>query len=303
MLLFGSRAICYTIPEFRKPLDWDVVGTPEDLERLSKALPRHTGKRPTANKTVFLYEGRPLELVIRQPGDYWSLVCEAFKDEPKIEVPILGELTIPPASYCLITKQISLIYRIHHWHKNLEDIYFLRNYIHEIPPHVEALFKATQQNSRDYFASAHTRFPPVPVACHPALPVQPEAELHKVLHERLRFGTRPVAQEPDAWKAFPHLHGQERMDRMQHLLAEEAMVFAAHCRLKERGFPDARSDSALKRFALRELSMSYLPEDWRYFLVNHYWEIASLIPEDWGKYVAEIVGPSPEPLVRPRAGS
>lgn len=294
MLLFGSRALSYTVPEFRAPIDWDVVGTAEDLERLSKVLPRYEKKRPTPQKTVFVYEGCPLELVLCQPGDYWWEVREAFANEPTIEVPILGRMTIAPASFCLITKQISLIYRIHHWHKNLEDIYFLRNYVQTIPPHVEALFPPTQRHSRNYFAEYHTLFPIVPIACHPKLENQPDPALHGPLHERLRFGPKPVASEPDAWKAFPHLQGPERLARMRELLAEEAMVFAAHTRFEERGFSNARSDSELKRYALREIAMSRLPEDWRYFCVNHYREIADLIPEDWGKSVADLVGPSRE---------
>lgn len=294
MLLFGSRALHYSIPEFRKPLDWDLVGTEEDLERLSGLLPPYQGKKKTPHKTVFVYEGVPLEFVVCQPGDYWWQVREAFRDEQTIELPILGKLTIPPPSFCLITKQISLIYRIHHWHKNLEDIYFLRNYIQTIPPHVEALFLPTQEHSRSYFAPHHTRFAAVPVACHPALSNQPDPILHPQLHERLRLGPRPVASEPDAWKAFPSLSGAARIEKMRMLLAEEAMVFAAHSRLDERGFPEARSDSELKRFALREIAMSHLPEDWRYFCVNHYREIAELIPEDWGKLVEDLVGPAPQ---------
>lgn len=295
MLLFGSRALSYSVPEFRKPLDWDIVGTEEDLARLSEILPRYQGKKPTPHKTVFLYENCPLELVVCHPGDYWWKVREAFANEATVEVPLLGRLTLAPASFCLITKQVSLIYRIHHWHKNIEDIYFLRNYIQTIPPHVESLLVATQAHSRNYFAEFHKKFPVVPVACHPTLPTQPSPDLHYMLHERLRLGARPVVTEAEAWRAFPSLQGAERIERMHSLLAEEAMVFAAHCRFDERGLPTARSDAELKRYALREIAMSHLPEDWRYFCVNHYREIADLIPENWGNSVADLVGPAPEP--------
>jgi len=299
MLLFGSRSLSYSIPEFRKPLDWDVVGTEEDLARLSELLPRHPDKKKTPHKTVLIYEGCPLEVVVCEPGSYWWQVWQAFADEPSIEVPILGRLTVAPAPFCLITKQISLIYRIHHWHKNLEDIYFLRNYIQSIPPNVEALFPATQAHSRAYFAEYHNSFPAVPVACHPKLPERLESNLHRELHERVRLGARPVVTEPDAWKAFPHLSGAERILHMRMLLAEEAMVFAAHCRAETRGFPGGRSDAELKRYALREFAMSHLPEDWRYFTVNHYREIAEMIPENWGKLVEDLVGPAPSPQPSP----
>jgi hypothetical protein len=290
MLLFGSRALSYSIPEFRKPLDWDVVGTEEDLARLSELLPRHPDKKKTPHKTVFMYEGSPLELVVREPGDYWSVVYDALRGERTIEVPLLGRLIVAPASFCLLTKQISLIYRIHHWHKNLEDIYFLRNYIHSIPPHVEALFAPTQAHSRGYFAQHHMSFPVVPVACHPSLTKQPDPALHGLFHERLALGPSPIVAEAGAWKAFPSLPGAERTSKMRQLIAEEAMVFAAHCRYDERGFPGARSDSELKRYALREIAMSHLPEDWRYFTVNHYREIADLIPENWSVKVQDLVG-------------
>ncbi len=294
MLLFGSRALAYTVPGFRDPVDWDVVGTDEDLARIDKLLPRYEGKKPSPNKTVFVYEGCPLELVHSQPGDYWSKVREVFANEKTIDVPVLGRLVVAPAPYCLITKQVALIYRIHHWHKNLEDVYVLRNRILTIPPHIEALLPSTQEHVRNYYAPRHKESLAVPVACHPALPNQPIAPLHGLLHERVSFASRPLAYEKDAWKAFPHLKGADRIDRMHHLLAEEVMTFAAHCRYQERGFPEARTDAELKRFALREFAVSHLPEDWRYFLVNHYREIANLVPEDWGKKVADLVGPGPE---------
>jgi hypothetical protein len=293
MLLFGSRALFYTVPGFREPVDWDVVGTSEDIARLDKLLPRYDGKKPSPNKTVYLYEGRPLEVVHTQPGDYWSKISEVFANEKTIDVPILGRLVLAPAPFCLITKQVGLIYRIHHWHKNLEDVYTLRNQIRSIPPHIEALLPLAQEHARNYYAPRHKFSPVIPVACHPAIPNQPNA-LHGLLHDRLRFGAQPLAHEKDAWRAFPHLKGAERIDRMHRLLAEEVMVFAAHTRSEERGFPEARTDAELKRYALREFAMSHLPEDWRYFLVNHYREIASLIPDDWGKKVADLVGPEPD---------
>jgi hypothetical protein len=290
MLLFGSRALSYSIPEFRKPLDWDLVGTEEDLARLDTLLPRHPNRRGKSHKGLFVYEGSPLELTVRQPGDYWSQVCDGLRDEPSIEVPVLGRLTLAPASFCLITKQIILIYRMHHWHKNIEDIYFLRNYVQTIPPHVEALLAPMQAQARDYYAKLHARFPVVPVACHPSLTHQPDPALHGQLHERLALGPSPIVAEAGAWKAFPSLAGAERTSKMRQLIAEEAMVFAAHCRYDERGFPGARSDSELKRYALREIAMSHLPEDWRYFTVNHYREIADLIPENWSSKVRDLVG-------------
>lgn len=294
MLLFGSRSLAYRVPGYRTPLDWDVIGTPEELERLDGLLPRYGGKKSTPQKAVFVYDDCPLEFIVYQPGDYWSKVVETFSDEPTVEVPVLGRLTIAPPEYSIISKQVMLIYRVHHWHKNIEDLYVLRNLIPTIPPHIEALLPLTRDHARDFYSENHKKFPPVAVACHPALPKQPNPTLHPLFHERFRFGERPLAYEPDAWKAFPHLKGAERINRMHHLLAEEAMVFAAHCRFQERGFPDARTDAELKRFALREIAMSHLPEDWRYFLVNHYREIANLIPEDWGKKVVDLVGPEPQ---------
>jgi len=44
----------------------------------------------------------------------------------------------------------------------------------------------------------------------------------------------------------------------------------------------------LERAALRRLIQSGLPEAWRYFGVNHYREIAALIPETWPERIADL---------------
>jgi hypothetical protein len=119
------------------------------------------------------------------------------------------------------------------------------------------------------------------------MPVQPEAELHRRLHEQLKLGAKPLVDSDGAWQAFPQLEGAEKLHSMRRLFAEEALVLAATLHLqspRQQTHPPAE----LKRAALRRLIQSALPEAWRYFGVNNYRAIADLIPETWAERIAEL---------------
>jgi hypothetical protein len=119
------------------------------------------------------------------------------------------------------------------------------------------------------------------------MPTQPEAELHRRLHDRVKLGPRPMVDVEGAWQAFPQLDGDDKLHHMRLLFAEEAMVRAATLHL-ESPRQTTHPPAQLKRAALRRLIQSALPEAWRYFGINNYREISALVPETWLESVRDL---------------
>lgn len=286
MLVYGSRALRYHFPQFREPKDWDLIGTRADVERLDQLLPRRGNQG--LYKVHFEYNSVTVEVDIAEELPFWARALDVFRDAPILEEPVLGPLRVPPPALVLFTKQCGLIFGVLHWHKNLEDLYQLQEWITEVPPEVREFLRPIQEHSRSLHAAAHARVTQSrPDACHPKLPTQPEPELHRRLHERLKLGAKPLVERDGAWQAFPQLAGEEKLHHMRLLFAEEALVLAASLHLqspRQASHPPAE----LKRAALRRLIQSALPEAWRYFGVNNYRAIAALMPETWMERITDL---------------
>jgi hypothetical protein len=286
MLLHGSRAVRYHFPHSREPRDWDLVGTGADVERLEQLLARRGHQ--SQHKAHFEYDSAMVEVDIAVQCEFWARALHAFRDAPIWDEPVLGPLRIPPPAFILFTKQCSLIYPVRHWHKNLEDLYQLQEWVSEVPQEAQELLRPMQEHARSLNAEAHasdTRSRPD--ACHPKMPTQPETALHRRLHQQLKLGTKPVVDGDGSWQGFPQLNGDEKLHSMRLLFAEEAMVHAATLHLqspRQTTHPPAQ----LVRAALRRLIQSALPEAWRFFGVNNYREIAALIPETWLQPISEL---------------
>jgi len=294
VLLIGSRAIRHHFPEFRAPRDWDLIGSEEEIARLDRALPRLTHPTLAPEKACYAYQSVLVEVVNTALVPYWASVSAAFAHEPTIEDPVLGVLHIPPPGFLLLTKQCGLIYHLIHWHKNLEDLYFLRDRIPSIPPHVAAFLPHALSDSRRIFADTHQKDAGSPEPCHPSSRGPLNQALHRELHGRLKLGEIAALEEPRAWEGFPEQTGAERRERMIDLFAEETMVMGAERSLRplEEGEEKEKShpEGELTRWALRTLITSSMPEGLRYFGVNYYREIMERVPRGWLMRVADREG-------------
>ena len=276
----------YHFPQYREPKDWDLVGTRADVERLDRVL-RRRGHQ-SQQKAHFEYNSAMVEVDIAEELPFWARALDAFRDGPILDEPVLGPLRVAPPAFILFTKQCSLIYPVTHWHKNLEDLYQLREWVTEVPPEARELQRATQEQSAGLHAEIHAQDCRWRAdACHPKMPVQPEVTLHRRLHEQLKLGAKPLVDSDGAWQGFPQLAGEEKLRSMRLLFAEEAMVLAATLHLRS-PVQETHPPAQLERAALRRLIQSGLPEAWRYFGVNHYREIAALIPETWPERIADL---------------
>jgi hypothetical protein len=286
MLVYGSRALRYHFPQFRQPKDWDLVGTRADVERLDQLLPRRGDQ--SQFKVHFDYSSVLVEVDIAEELPFWARALHLFRDAPILHDPVLGPLRVPPPALVLFTKQCGLIYGVLHWHKNLEDLYQLQQWITEAPPEARELLRPMQEHSRDMHAEGHAKVTrSQPDACHPKLPTQPNPELHPRLHELMKLGAKPMVAIDGAWQAFPQLQGDEKLHNMRLLFAEEAMVLAATTHLQS-ARQTTHPPAQLKRAAVRRLIQSALPEAWRYFGINNYREISALIPESWLERITEL---------------
>jgi hypothetical protein len=310
MLLIGSRAIRHYFPEFRAPRDWDLVATAEEIEHLAERLPKQGPQRP--EKAHFRYEDRMVEVANSSLSPYWAKVTERFAGGPQLHDPVLGSLIVPPPDYLLLTKHCGLVYRVVHWHKNLEDLYFLRERIPTMDPAVVDLVADTVNDSAGMFAESHARALSHAHAKRQTLTcygdrdaTSPEAAqdaqdplhdshdgLHTQLHACLKLGAQPMRDLPKAWQGFPEVPAAQRVQHMQRLFAEEAMVIAARAMMDVRA-PTKDTEKARSqrlRWALRSLCTGELPVGLRYFIVNYYREIRALVPDDWYDRVAELRG-------------
>jgi hypothetical protein len=273
-------------------VDWDLAGTRADVERLEQVLPRRGHQAPY--KAHFQYGGALVEVDIAEERPFWARAMHVFRDAPILNDPVLGPLRVPPPAFMLFTKQCGLIYGIRHWHKNLEDMYQLQEWITEVPREARDLLPAMQEHSRGMFGEGHAKAAWARTdACHPKLPAQPHAQRHLRLHELVKLGPEPIIHAEGAWQGFPTLEGEDKLRAMRLLFAEEAMVLAATLHLgspRQTTHPPAQ----LQRAALRRLIQGALPEAWRYFGVNNYREIAALIPDTWIRRIADLEPSRPD---------
>jgi hypothetical protein len=277
MLLIGSRAIRVHFPDFRPPYDWDLVATTEEIEELDRKLPRHEKQR-WPEKAHYRYGNAMVEVANGSVVPYWGRVLEYFANEPTIVEPTLGTLHIAPAGYLLLTKHCGLIYPVLHWHKNLEDLYFMRERMPHMPEQLATLIAETIDDSRRLFSALHARRSVDVRPCHPDLPSA--SDLHRELHARLVPEVeRGVAES--AWQGFPEADGKVRLRELRRWMAEEAMIIAAEQYLHPRFSFETSDEDELVRWALRMLCTGHLPSNFRYFLVNHYREVRDLVPKGW----------------------
>lgn len=294
MLLIGSRAIVHYFPDFRPPLDWDLFGSSEEIRALSKRLPplENTVVRP--HKACFQYDSAIVEVVNTDVAPEWAKIVHAFRNEASIEEPVLGTLIVAPAAFLMITKQVGLIYDIWHWHKNLEDLYFLRDRISSVPDVVTQVMPHSLEDSRKLFAASTAHVLRSPPPCHAGEAEQspnPRTALHAELHQILAEAGTPLVNEKGAWQGYPDAQPEARRAKMVRLFAEEAMVIGAE-QLLTRGLSHASDDEqTVTRWAMRMLITGSLPEGWRYFGVNYYREIMAAIPRGWTSRLSTLETP------------
>ncbi|MGE0324041.1 MAG: hypothetical protein AB7S68_17135 [Polyangiaceae bacterium] len=276
MLLIGSRAIRWHFPDFRPPQDWDLIGSADEIAWLEQRLPSVPTTHPEF-KRAFQYDEVVVEVTNASKSAYWAEVLEEFSAAPTIDEDVLGRLHVAPAAFLLLTKQCGLVYGIYHWHKNLEDLYFLRDRIPTIPESVARFQPLALEDSRRMFEDRHTDHPLR--TCHPSTGGPIDAA-HRLLHDELSLvDEAPAVALPSAWAGFPDYPSAERSPLMERLLAEEAMVLAVEdFRARSSGLGVNRTGEFLNR-ALRELCTGCLPVGWRYFCVNHFREILALVPQ------------------------
>ena len=289
MLLIGSRAIRVHFPEFREPRDWDLVGTQSEIDWLATKLPLAGPQRP--EKAHFRLEKRLVEVANASLVPYWGKVLELFTSEPQIKHEVFGPTSVAPPGFLLLTKHCGLIYRVVHWHKNLEDLYFLRDRIPTIPAPVSALIADAMADSERMFAVGHDKNKQA-FTCHPSTSGPLDGELHSRLHQRFAHEGLALCEHAGCWSGFVQRNVNERKHLMLQLFAEEAQVVAAQAWI-EAGSSNAsieqQHDDQWIRWALRTLCTGELPAGLRYFVVNYYREIRASIPANWADKVRDLL--------------
>lgn len=314
MLLIGSRAILFHLPNFRAPKDWDLLASEAELERLAKVLPPvkwrprpgdkappKAPNQPDDHKHFFVYQGNTVEVERVAFIPLRKRIYDYFADAPVIVDPVLGPLRVPSLDFLLLTKQCGLVFPIAHWHKNLRDAYVLRDAIAKTSPDAVALWQTIREHSAQMYRENHAKRNHPLRCCHPQVNPPEDMDLHRRLHARVAGGERSFDAVLADWTPDAEAPREQRVAAMIAQISEEAQVVAAdrmHAYL--RAHPQTPTTDAILqeattrwlRWALREMAIGPLPIEWRYFIVNHYREIRDAVPPRWGLALRDVIVPA-----------
>lgn len=117
MLIIGSRALRRSFPDTRVALDWDVVGTTDELAALRGRLEPVYEHAWTKNKAYFVFEERPFEFIVASSAWEEVLALGGIHDH----YPGLGTVTYAAPETLLMLK-LSHVHLTHHWRKTARDV-------------------------------------------------------------------------------------------------------------------------------------------------------------------------------------
>jgi hypothetical protein len=129
-VLIGSRALTYWYPKYRKPIDFDIVATEEELRWLI-AHNNVTKDESVLSgfKHLMTVNGKPVEVEIVKPGASNSLLSELTYG-PKINLSLLDgphfAAKIADPAVLMAIKKSHLDFPIRWW-KHIRDYHFLKS--------------------------------------------------------------------------------------------------------------------------------------------------------------------------------
>ena len=124
MILIGSQAAKYLHSDFRKPKDFDIVGTLEEFEKIIKRLEYVQKITKKRNKIIVTYGGGAVHL------EFEMISSESSKfllDHTTNQIGFFLNLDL----FCPSTEILYLMKRSHvywniHWKKSMEDMHWLK---------------------------------------------------------------------------------------------------------------------------------------------------------------------------------
>ncbi|MBS2014208.1 MAG: hypothetical protein JST00_15070 [Deltaproteobacteria bacterium] len=216
MLVIGSRALHHSFPHLRACVDWDLVGTAEERERLAERIEPLRGRPWTPKKGYFLLGDRPVEYIVADHSDWMDVLA---RPALRGNVPGIGEIAFASPETLLLLK-LSHVHVTGHFWKTASDLHLLRKRASLQPGDDDLLDRMRLGAERRRGAEAcgfGPRMRALPDAASPATAMQRRARIARMAPTLARH-LEP--SRPDRLAAVPRPADAARV------LSEIAMVWA-----------------------------------------------------------------------------
>lgn len=268
MLVIGSRALAHVYPAARACLDWDLVGTADELEQLHRTLTPLPGVSQRRDKAYFLHRGAPVEFLLAEHNE-WSDVL-ARPGLPGHE-PVLGALTFASPDTQLMLK-LAHVHLPRNWEKTSADVALLRRRGARVPQG-DPLLERLRQRTERRIGKNECRFAE-PGRLRAQAPGN-QLLLRSRVHHALGDCVERYADPRQPWRAR-RLPSHEADAKA--LLAELTMVHAVTDRLLDVARPNAEQERTAVRETARLLCTRVLGRDVRLCLAPFAHDVIGAIP-------------------------
>ncbi len=280
MLVIGSRALKHSFRETRVALDWDVVGTRDELAKLSLELEHVYEKAWTHAKAYFVFEDRPFEFIVAD-GSVWEEVVAL--EAIDATYPKLGRIRYATPETLLLLKQ-SHVHLTHHWRKTTRDVDALLQRRVTLPASTAPLLEKLRVHAEGRRGRARCAF-------GPPKRLFADGASHAIVERRRAMMSKDVARwidpsRPTLARALP-----ETRDDAAALLAELAMLHAVeHVLLPvhDGTMPSSREEDDAVWASLETICTDVFGRDVRIALAPHAEAAARRIPKRFSHRLLRI---------------
>ncbi len=292
MLLIGSRAAKFHLPDFRAPLDWDFIATEAELQRFY----RHPELKPVGDhkgvKRDFSYGRTYVEVELVTAGS--SSEALFHEHDGGTRTPF-GAVRVANLDTLFLLKRSHIPFR-HMWLKHFRDYRVLQEHVGSIPSSMEPTLalrieetkKRLRFRDKDFSVSNDKFFGR---SADRVMRIVP----HDNIHEAVKFGAIPLfkslKEDQNLATVLFHKFLELPFDSKIKNMQEECMVLtverhAIPARLSEKPFFERIAAEQI----LREMCFNYLPFDFRFFCVDYFDIILKTMPRGFAARAMDSLG-------------
>lgn len=294
MLLIGSRAAQFHWADFRQPNDWDFICLESELHHLEQ-LPGIIILQKRTEKCKYKLQNLTLEVEIADqlPSSMALLNREEFsKDCRRILVRELNRsVSIASPETLLLLKRSHLPFRIH-WRKNFLDYSFIKKKINKLPLNLLSILDTRIMETKNRIAYREHNFK---LSNEKFLTGNIKRIVpHDNLHQMIKFYERPMFEyikkdlskaeiDYQMFRALPYEKQLANMAEEVMALALERIIIPAEIK------QEIYSERHTKFKLTSDLCCNYLPFEFRFWAIDHFYQIVDFIPDGFSKPVVSAL--------------
>lgn len=282
MILIGSKAIKFHVPEWRQPLDTDLVGTYEEAEEYQKKHRPKVCYPISSGDSIYMKfaNGEITEIEVAWQGSRAEKFINFVMQESDTVCLAPGKLYVPSLDVLYLLKMSHRHKKDSPWFKKtMDDILALRKLGAKIRPEHQKYYEQRQrdtyhntlpklnQSKKDFFSEDQV----------------PYVHDHDATHWAVKFLAKPaymffkedeseVAVSREMFEALPE-------EIKLYSVVEEAMVLAIERALTP--FPDGMNPKQAFDFALSKCCTSIASGFWREFAWENYYAVQELYDDTY----------------------